>query len=32
MRALVISERAEADMREIWRWSCEQFSETQADR
>lgn len=31
MRALVVSERAEADLREIWRWSCEQFGESQAD-
>jgi len=32
MRALLISERAEADLRDIWRWSCDQFGETQADR
>ncbi len=32
MRALTISERAEADLREIWRWSYEQFGENQADR
>ena len=32
MRALVISERAEADLREIWRWSYDQFGEAQADR
>jgi len=32
MRALIISERAEADLREIWRWSCDQFGATQADR
>jgi toxin ParE1/3/4 len=32
MRALVISERAEADLRAIWRWSYEQFGEDQADR
>ncbi len=30
-RALVISERAEADLREIWRWSYERFGEDQAD-
>ena len=32
MRALVISERAEADLREIWRWSLGQFGGDQADR
>lgn len=32
MRALVISERAEADLRAIWRWSYERFGEDQADR
>ncbi|MHC4390096.1 MAG: type II toxin-antitoxin system RelE/ParE family toxin [Planctomycetota bacterium] len=32
MRALVVSERAEADLREIWRWSYHQFGEDQADR
>ena len=32
MRTLVISERAEADLREIWRWSYGQFGEDQADR
>ncbi len=31
MRSLVISERAEADLREIWRWSCGRFGEAQAD-
>ena len=32
MRELVVSERAEADLREIWRWSYDQFGEDQADR
>ena len=32
MRSLVISERAETDLREIWRWSYGQFGEGQADR
>ncbi len=32
MRALLISERAEADLRDIWRWTGEQFGEAQADR
>lgn len=32
MRALVISERAERDLRQIWRWSADQFGEAQADR
>jgi toxin ParE1/3/4 len=31
MRALAVSELAEADLREIWRWTCEQFGESQAD-
>lgn len=30
-RALLISNRAENDLREIWRWSFEQFGEAQAD-
>jgi len=32
MRQLVISNRAEADLREIWRWSYIRFGEIQADR
>jgi len=32
MRRLVISERAEADLREIWWWSYDKFGEAQADR
>ena len=32
MRALVISARAEGDLRKIWRWSYEQFGEAQANR
>jgi toxin ParE1/3/4 len=32
MRTLVISERAEKDLREIWRWSFDKFGEAQADR
>jgi len=32
IRALLISKRAEKDLQEIWRWSCEQFGEAQADR
>jgi toxin ParE1/3/4 len=32
MRALVLSRRAEADLREIWTWTCEHFGATQADR
>ncbi|MEO1335995.1 MAG: type II toxin-antitoxin system RelE/ParE family toxin [Myxococcota bacterium] len=32
MRALVISARAEDDLREIWLWSYNQFGEDQADR
>jgi toxin ParE1/3/4 len=32
MRALVISERAEADLREIWRYSFKEWGEEQADR
>ncbi len=32
MRAILISERAEADLRGIWRWSYDQFGEAQADR
>lgn len=31
-RTLLISERAEADLRAIWRWTCDTFGETQADR
>ncbi len=31
MRALAISERAEADLREIWQWTYDQFGESQAD-
>lgn len=29
---MLISKRAENDLREIWRWSFEQFGEAQADR
>ena len=32
MRALVISERAEADLREIWRYSFKEWGAEQADR
>jgi toxin ParE1/3/4 len=32
MRELVISERAEADLREIWHYSFDNWGETQADR
>ena len=32
MRAILISERAETDLRGIWRWSYDQFGEAQADR
>ncbi len=32
MRTLIISERAEADLRAIWRYSFESWGETQADR
>ena len=32
MRALVISERAEADLREIWVYSFKRWGEAQADR
>ena len=32
MRLLVVSERAEADLREIWRYSLEVWGEAQADR
>lgn len=32
IRTLLISKRAENDVREIWRWSFEQFGEAQADR
>ena len=32
MRALRISERAEAGLRAIWRWSFDRFGEAQADR
>jgi toxin ParE1/3/4 len=31
MRVLLISARAEADLREIWRFSYERFGEAQAD-
>ncbi len=32
MRALIISVRAETDLREIWRWSYDRFGVDQADR
>ena len=32
MRELVISERAEADLREIWHYSFDNWGEAQADR
>lgn len=32
MRELVISERAEADLREIWHYSFDTWGEVQADR
>lgn len=32
MRALVISERAETDLREIWCYTLDTWGETQADR
>jgi len=32
MRQLIISNKAEADLREIWRWSYIRFGESQADR
>ena len=32
MRELVISERAEADLREIWHYSFDEWGEVQADR
>ncbi len=32
MRRLVVSERAEADLREIWLYSFKTWSEAQADR
>ena len=32
MRELVISERAEADLREIWHYSLDNWGEAQADR
>lgn len=32
MRELVISERAEADLREIWLYSFDNWGEAQADR
>lgn len=32
MRELVISERAEVDLREIWRYSFDNWGEAQADR
>ena len=32
MHELVISERAEADLREIWRYSFDNWGEAQADR
>jgi toxin ParE1/3/4 len=31
-RQLLISERAEADLREIWRWTYDRFGPLQADR
>ena len=32
IRNLVISNRAEADLREIWSWTYRRFGEAQADR
>ncbi len=32
MRELVISERAEADLRKIWHYSFDNWGESQADR
>ena len=32
MRDLIVSKRAEADLRGIWQWSYDQFGEDQADR
>lgn len=32
MRRRVVTHRAEADLREIWRWSFDRFGEAQADR
>lgn len=32
MRRLVISHKAEADLREIWLWSFRMFGEARADR
>lgn len=32
MRRLVVTNRAEADLRGIWRWSFERFGEARADR
>lgn len=31
-RTLFISERAESDLRQIWRWTYHHFGESQADR
>lgn len=31
-RSLLVSRRAEADLREIWIWTCQHFGERQADQ